>query len=202
MTTGPATALLLIRHGQSTWNAEGRWQGQADPPLSDFGRWQATTAATALGQLDVIVSSPQRRALETAVIIGDGLGVGPVHVVEDLRERLAGPWSGLTGPEIEASWPGWIGDGRRPEGYEPDAPLAARTRAALDAVAGEFPGATVLVVCHGGVIRTLEATLGIADGRIPNLAGRVLHHDGRCMRPGERLELVPHGPVDQADRRV
>jgi probable phosphoglycerate mutase len=202
MTTGPATTLLLIRHGQSTWNAEGRWQGQADPPLSDLGRWQAASAAIALGQLDVIVSSPQRRALETAVILGDALGVGPVHVVEDLRERSAGPWSGLTRAEIEASWPGWIADGRRPEGYEPDGPLAERTREALDAVAQEFGGATVLVVCHGGVIRTLETTLGIAEGRVPNLAGRVLHHDGRCVRPGERLELVAHEPVDQGDPRV
>jgi broad specificity phosphatase PhoE len=202
VTTGAATTLLLIRHGQSTWNAEGRWQGQADPPLSDLGRWQAVEAAAKLGQLDVVVSSSQQRALETAAIVGGAIGVGPIHVVDDLRERSAGEWSGLTHDEIELRWPGWIADGRRPEGYELDDPLATRALAALDEVVATFTGAVVLVVSHGGVIRALEATFGIAEGRIPNLAGRVLHHAAGRYRPAERLELVVHGPVDEMDPRV
>lgn len=201
MTTG-ATELLLVRHGQSTWNAEGRWQGQADPPLSDLGRWQASEAAAKLGQVDAVVSSPQQRALTTAVILGDALGVGPVHVVEDLRERSAGPWSGLTRPDIEATWPGWIEDGRRPDGYEADDAVVRRSLPALAAVAAEFAGATVLVVSHGGVIRVLEAHLGVAEGRIPNLAGRVVHHGTGGFALGERLELVAHEPVDEGDPRV
>jgi broad specificity phosphatase PhoE len=196
------TTLLLIRHGQSTWNAEGRWQGQADPPLSDLGRWQAAEASAKLGELDVIVSSPQQRALETAAILSGALGVGPVHVVDDLRERSAGPWSGLTRAEIEHTWPGWVDAGNRPDGYELDGPLVARVRAVLDEVVAAFSGATALVVCHGGVIRALEADLGIAEGRIPNLAGRVLHHGPGGLRAGERLELAPHGPVDESDPRV
>lgn len=198
----PPSTLLLVRHGQSTWNAEGRWQGQADPPLSELGRWQASEAAAKLGQLDAIVSSPQQRASQTALILSESLGVGPVHLVEDLRERHAGPWSGLTRADIEQRWPGWVDDGRRPEGYEADPPLVARARAALDEVLTTFAGATVLVVCHGGVIRALEADLGIAEGRIPNLAGRVLHHDGAGLRAGDRLELAPHEPVDEGDPRV
>ena len=201
--TGPTpTTLLLVRHGQSTWNAEGRWQGQADPPLSDRGRWQAAEASAKLGQVDAVVSSPQRRALETAAILAGALGVGPVQLVDDLRERSAGPWSGLTRPEIEAEWPGWVADGRRPDGYEPDEPLVARALAALTEVAAAFAGGTVLVVCHGGVIRAVEAELGIAEGRIPNLAGRVLYYGPGGFRPGERLELAPHEGVDQGDPRV
>lgn len=202
MPSGVATTLLLIRHGQSTWNAEGRWQGQADPPLSDLGRWQAAEAAAKLGQLDVVVSSPQQRAVETAAILAGALGVGPVHLVDDLRERSAGPWSGLTRGEIELTWPGWVEDGRRPEGYEPDGPLAERALRALREVVATFAGAVVLVVCHGGVIRTLEAAMGIAEGRIPNLAGRVLHHRDGGFHPDERLELAPHEPVDEMDPRV
>lgn len=196
------TVLLLIRHGQSTWNAEGRWQGQADPPLSRLGRWQAAEASAKLGPPDAIVSSPQQRALETAAILSEALGVGPVHVLDDLRERHAGSWSGLTRHEIEASWPGWISDGRRPDDYELDEPLLARVMPALDEVVRTFRGATVLVVCHGGVIRTIESALGVDAERIPNLAGRVLHHDGQAFRPGDRLELAPHGPVDESDPRV
>lgn len=196
------TDLLLIRHGQSTWNAEGRWQGQADPPLSALGRWQAGEASAKLGQPDAIVSSPQRRALETAAILAEALGVGPVHVVDDLRERHAGCWSGLTRVEIEASWPGWIEDGRRPEDYELDPPLTARAMAALDQIVGTFAGGTVLVVCHGGVIRAVEASLGLTQGRVPNLGGRVLRHDGRGWQAGDRLELAPHEPVEPGDPRV
>jgi probable phosphoglycerate mutase len=210
MRTGDATTLLVVRHGQSTWNAERRWQGQADPPLSELGRWQAGEAVDKLGRVDVIVSSPQRRALETAEILSDAVGVGPVLVVEDLRERHAGPWSGLTRLEIEATWPGWVDAGRRPEGYELDEPLAARTVPALEALARAFAGATVLVISHGGVIRTVEAVLGVAGGRVPNLAGRVVYQGrpgargrgGGGLRPGERLELAPHPIVDDQDPRV
>jgi broad specificity phosphatase PhoE len=202
VTDGAITTLLLVRHGQSTWNAEGRWQGQADPPLSDLGRWQAAEASAKLGQVDAVVSSPQQRALETAAILGGALGVGPVQLVEDLRERSAGPWSGLTRQDIDATWPGWVDDGRRPEGYELDPPLVERALAALEQVAVVFSGGTVLVVCHGGVIRSIEAALGVAEGRIPNLAGRVLLHGPSGFTVNERLELAPHGPVDEGDPRV
>ena len=88
--------MLVVRHGQSTWNEQKRWQGQADPPLSEFGREQAGAAAKSIGNVDVIVSSPQMRASETASIISSIIGVGPVQLLEDLRERSAGIWSGLT----------------------------------------------------------------------------------------------------------
>ena len=191
MRAGDPTRLLLIRHGQSTWNLEHRWQGQADPPLSEHGRAQAALAAAAVGSIDAIVSSPQIRALETATTIAEHIGVGPVQTLDDLRERNAGLWSGRTTQEIESEWPGWIDDGRRPEGWEPDHALLPRVLGAVDAIVAEFTGATLLVVSHGGVIVTLEDHLAVLDGRIPNLHGRVIAVDATGLSAGERLELVP-----------
>jgi glucosyl-3-phosphoglycerate phosphatase len=82
--------LLVIRHGRSEWNAIGRWQGHADPPLSELGRRQAILAAASIGAVDAIVSSDLLRAAETAAIIAQKLGVGPVVVDERLGERDAG----------------------------------------------------------------------------------------------------------------
>lgn len=185
------TSLLLVRHGQSTWNLEHRWQGQADPPLSDHGRHQAQVAASAVGAVDAIVSSPQIRAVETATIISTQIGVGPVQTVDGLRERNAGQWSGLTTREIEEQWPGWIDSPRRPEGWEDDPSVLGRVVEALDEVVDTFGGGSVLVVCHGGVILAVEDHLTVRDGRIPNLHGRVVNHAGAGLVAGERLELIP-----------
>ena len=68
--------ILLVRHGQSEWNAEGRWQGQADIDLSDLGRRQARAAAKNLGSFSVIASSTLSRAAETAYILSNELGIG------------------------------------------------------------------------------------------------------------------------------
>ncbi|MFV0257656.1 MAG: histidine phosphatase family protein [Acidimicrobiales bacterium] len=185
------TRLLLVRHGQSTWNAQGRWQGQADPPLSAHGRRQAAAAAARIGAVEAIAASPQVRALETATTIADAIGVGPVIVVDDLRERHAGAWSGLTTEEIEASRPGWIDSGRRPDDWEPDETVLRRAVGALGELAAELPGATVLVVSHGGVIGALENHLDVRRGRTPNLHGRVFDTDGASLIAGERVELIP-----------
>ena len=84
------THMLLVRHGQSEWNATGRWQGGADPDLTELGRRQAFHAAARIGTVDVIVASPLIRALETAQIISAQIGIGPV-VVES--ERRLARWS-------------------------------------------------------------------------------------------------------------
>lgn len=190
--TTPTTELLVIRHGQSTWNEQKRWQGQADPPLSDYGREQAFAAAQSVGQVDAIISSPQIRAAETAGIIGEHIGVGPIQLLDGLQERSAGEWSGLTRDEIDTRWPGWVESDRRPEGWEADEVFVPRIMGAIERVAAEFAGASTLVVCHGGVIIGLERELQVSDGRIPNLHGRVVRRVGDgALFGADRLELIP-----------
>ena len=150
------TQLLLIRHGQSEWNALGRWQGRADPPLTDVGRLQAGEATRHLANFDAIVSSPLCRAYETAAILADGLAISPVLTDTDLMEREAGPWQGRTRAEIEDGWPGFLKDGRRPHGYEAGPTLVGRVRVALDRIAARVDDSTVLVVTHAGVIYALR----------------------------------------------
>lgn len=182
----------MIRHGQSTWNAQKRWQGQANPPLSDFGRHQAQIAARNLGTVDLVVSSPQLRALETATILAQATGVGPVITHEGLRERAVGEWSGLTSTEIHENYPGWLDGGRRPPGWEPDQVLEDRILEAIEAITTTYEADTILVVAHGGVVLAVEDHLQVRDGRIPNLHGRtVIRHSQGQLSAGERLELVP-----------
>lgn len=201
------TRVLLVRHGQSEWNADGRWQGQADPPLTDLGRHQALHASRSLGTVDAIVASDLQRAAETAAIISAELGVGPVVLDSDLRERHAGEWQGLTRAEIERDWPGYLGppppiegrgvrravheDGprRRPPGWEPDDALVERAVAALVRIHGLVPDGEAVAITHGGLVYALEGMLGQPFVRLPNLGGRW-------------VDVGPDGPVRLGDRVV
>jgi len=177
--------LLLVRHGQSVWNAEGRWQGQADPPLSALGEEQAREAAPRLGALGFsrILASDLRRAGRTAGILAAALGL-PVEVDSDLREIDVGDWTGMTRAEIEARWPGELAawsEGRSEStvGGESRAHLTARARSTLLRVAAECaPGDRVLLVSHGALIRNLDRALGLPPQGIPNLTGRWYESDG------------------------
>lgn len=186
------TQMLLVRHGQSEWNALGRWQGRADPALTELGCRQAAHAATRVGTVDAIVTSPLQRALATAHILSEALGVGPVIVEPELAERDAGEWEGLTRAEIEEAWPGYLAAERRPPGYEPHDVLVLRARRALDRVEVELRGADVLVVTHGGLIGAVERDAGLPWERMPNLGGRWVTHHGDRLEVGERLVLVDH----------
>ncbi|MCP3855252.1 MAG: histidine phosphatase family protein [Actinomycetia bacterium] len=193
----------MVRHGQSEWNAQGRWQGQADPPLTNHGRLQAMRAAEKLGMFDALASSPQQRALETATILAEAIGVGPVLIDDDLRERNAGEWSGLTREEIDEQWPGYLDKGRLPPSFEADEPLLDRVTGALLRVGGRARGGEVLVVCHGGVIGVIHHHHGERHRRIPNLGAHWVdaHHDR--LELGEEVELIePEPSVDRDDRRV
>lgn len=186
-----ATRILLLRHGQSEWNAQGRWQGQADPPLSELGLRQAHAAAAALGAVDAIASSDLDRALTTALLLSEQLGVGPVVVEPDLRERNAGEWSGLTRDEIEIAYPGFLAERRRPPSWEDDEPLLARVLAAIGRIAELAPGGEILAVTHGGVVYTMESHLGLDHGGyLANVGGRWIDVDGDRITPGERITLV------------
>lgn len=189
------TRLLLVRHGESEWNAIGRWQGWADPPLSSLGRLQAKVAAGAVGAVDAVVASDLQRASQTAEIVAAELGVGPVVVDAALRERAAGPWEGCTRAEIEERWPGWLASGERPDGYEADEHVLERVLPTLAAL--EAAGDPVLVVTHGGVIGALERHLGLPHNRTPNLGGRTVDVTGGRLVAGDPVLLV-----DEHDVRV
>ncbi len=184
------TRALLTRHGQSEWNALGRWQGQADPPLTDLGRRQAHEAARSLGAVDGIWASDLRRAAETAVVIADDMGVGPVVLDTDLRERDAGEWTGLTRAEIEQRYPGYLPDGRRPPRWESDEVLLDRAQRALQRIADAAPGGDVLVITHAGVVFAVERHLGLDHTRLANVEGRWVTVAREGLRLGDRLLLA------------
>ena len=200
--------LLLVRHGESTWNAQSRWQGQADPPLSPLGERQADEAAERLAEvasITAIWTSDLVRARRTAELIAAQLGIAAVREEPRLRERDVGSWSGLTREEIEDRWPGYLAARRSPADFEGDAPLLTRTMAGLLAAADGSNAGDVLVVTHGGVVRTVERSLGATPGRLPNLAGRwiMAPAPGR-LTLGERVVLVDPDdvplPGDQSEQ--
>jgi broad specificity phosphatase PhoE len=190
--------LLLLRHGQSTWNADGRWQGQADVPLSTLGEAQAREAAAKLsaGDFDRLISSHLQRARRTAEILGEALGLA-VEIDPELREIDVGEWQGLTRDEIRARAPGALADwsdGRSEStpGGELRADLTERARLALlRAAAASSPGDRVLLVSHGALIRNLDRLLGLVPQSIDNLSGRWYEVDAEgVLTPAEMVWLA------------
>ncbi len=202
----PGRRLLLVRHGQSTWNAEGRWQGWSDPPLSRLGEAQAAEAAATLvdgtlvdGALTAVQSSDLVRARSTAEVIAARLGLGPVATDPDLREYHVGDWEGLTRPAIQAGWPEQLAEWRAgtiiaTPGGETRVHFEWRVGAALGRLASTVTDADgpVVVATHGGVIRAAERLSGADRSEtIDNLAGRWFEvgADGE-LRAGERVNLL------------
>ena len=165
------TRLLVLRHGESEWNVAGRWQGRADVLLTERGRRQALLAAEQLESPDGIVASTLVRAAHTAEIIGDVLGVTSPALDDRLVETDVGPWEGLTRREIDARWPGYLDEMRMPKGFEATTDVVARAHRAFVDLAVRYPGATLLVVSHSGLIRTLRRHHGASDRRLHNLEG-------------------------------
>ncbi len=188
--SGVTTEVLVLRHGQSEWNALGRWQGQENPPLTDLGREQAVEAAQAVGTVDAVFASPLDRAARTAGIIAESIGVGPVVEIDGLMERHAGEWQGLTRPEIEQAWPGYLASGRRPPAWEDDQLVEARALGSLLAIVTARPGGSLLAVAHAGIIYALERALGAEFDKIGNLAGRRFLHRNDGFDLGERVHLL------------
>ena len=147
--------LVLIRHGQTQWNREGRWQGQADPPLNALGRRQARRAALALrgACLDHLYSSDLRRAVETAHIIGAELGLAAIPDAR-LREIDLGRWQGMLSADIQTQYPEefrcWHESplATRPPDGEDLHTLAARVLEAISEIALRHPGRRVGIVAH------------------------------------------------------
>ena len=187
--------LLLIRHGQSTWNADGRWQGRADPPLSEVGRRQAAEATAAIGAVHAVFSSTLERARHTAEIIAEGIGVGPVIAIHDLIERDAGEWQGMTRGEIDEQYPGFLDAGDRPPGWESDESLRERALRGLGSILEAIGDGEAIVVTHGGLIYEVERAFGATFERIANLGSRwVLGGAAHALVLGDRMDLL--GGVD------
>src|SRR5690242_8849001 len=149
------TTLLLVRHGETDWNADGRLQGQTDRPLSEYGRRQARQLAEELAddEIDAIYASDLSRARETAEIVGERLGL-PVALDSDLREKDWGTWEGLT--SVERDRVEFVGEST--EAHQ-ERMLRALRRIADSHAAGD----RILVVTHGGSMRRVQtAVLGWA----------------------------------------
>jgi uncharacterized phosphatase len=164
------TTILLVRHGETDWNAERRVQGHSDTPLNETGRAQAAALADALGakEIDAVYSSDLLRAYETAWVVAERRGL-EVTAIRDLRERNFGTWEGLTDEEIFDRFPqarhGSWGDAETKD------EMADRALDALERIALAHPGGHVLVVTHGGPVRALLAGCGIdGSGPIGNCA--------------------------------
>jgi len=183
------TRILLVRHGLSEWNAAGRWQGWADPPLAPLGEEQARSAAERVGAVDVVVASDLQRARRTAELLAPA--AVRVRIDAGLRERDVGAFTGLTRSEIEDRFPGALDvHPVVPPGGEQWAAVLGRARSALVRIAADAAGRVVLAVSHGGVIGALERHLDVAVGPVPNLAGRWLDVDGDRIAAGDRVLLV------------
>ena len=178
--------LLMLRHAQSTWNAEGRWQGHADPPLSAEGKQTAKAAAPQYSHISRIVSSPLLRATETAEIIAESSGSSHIATHPGLTERDLGEWTGLTRSEVEERWPGYLNEHKWPESAETTEAFIKRVLEAIHSIAEEHDE-DVLLVAHAGVIITLEQSLGVPWRRIGNLCGRAVEYDNGKLRLGEEL---------------
>jgi ribonuclease H / adenosylcobalamin/alpha-ribazole phosphatase len=159
---GQPTTTLLLRHGQTPLSAEKRFAGTGDIELTETGVRQAKLAGERLaaqGGVGVIVTSPLRRARQTAEEVAAATGA-PLVADEDFRETDFGAWEGLTFAEAQQRWPddvaAWLADpAAAPTGGESFATVDARVRDALERVLAGYPGQTVLVASHVTPIKTL-----------------------------------------------
>jgi broad specificity phosphatase PhoE len=176
------TTILLARHGETDWNAEGRVQGHTDRPLNEAGIAQAQALADELEgeRIDAVYASDLARALDTARAVAEprGLSVVPVH---DLRERSFGTWEGFLDEEILDRFPeahnGPWGDDETPE------ELDERVIGALTDIATRHPHGQVLVISHGGPLRAVLRRCGVPPERVANChVARLAVEDGTLRR--------------------
>jgi broad specificity phosphatase PhoE len=181
------TTIYLARHGESDWNAENRFQGHTDRPLTDLGRRQAELLAQQVAEipLGAVYTSPLRRCAETAEIVAEPLGLQPVRDAA-LCEVDVGSWAGLNRREVEERFPegfrSWIAGGSGWEDGESYEAMADRVLRAVRSIAESHGDGHVLVVSHGGPIRAVHAA-----------AAGMTVQDYRRLKPVEpnaRLSMV------------
>jgi probable phosphoglycerate mutase len=176
--------LFLARHGETDWNAAGRWQGHTDVPLNARGREQAHTLGQTLASKGVgyIASSDLARAFETARIVARQVAARLGDPLPELRERRFGVFEGLTRaecaerhPEAWADWTAGLSSEGPPAGTPPGAEtyeeLQARAVAGVHRAIVDAGSEPLLLVTHGGTLRVLlHAFAGSAIGTVPNCA--------------------------------
>ncbi|MEV0348947.1 histidine phosphatase family protein [Nonomuraea sp. NPDC050680] len=200
--------IVCLRHGQTLWNVEHRFQGHSDIPLDETGVAQAARAASLLASLrpTVIVSSDLQRANDTALALGRIVGL-EVSVDKDLRERGGGQWEGLTRDEIAARWPREYVDWEAPDG-EPVADVAGRVAVAMRRWADRLDDDGLLVVAsHGAALRLgicellgLPEELWPALGGLGNCSWSVLQEGRKGWRLLEHNAGTLPEPVNSDDR--
>ena len=190
--------VFVARHGETDWNAAGRWQGHTDVPLNERGRAKAKAMAALLreARLAGVVAIDLSRARETGSIVAGELGIPLAYDDRDLRERGFGVFEGLTRAECEAqhpeAWRAWLEHRRPPERGEALEVLTARVVAAVGRAAERVAreGEPALVVTHGGALRSVVASVtGELPPLVENGAVWVLAWEGR---------LVGASPLDPA----
>ncbi|TDD13255.1 histidine phosphatase family protein [Nonomuraea diastatica] len=200
--------IVCLRHGQTLWNVERRFQGHSDIPLDETGLAQAARAASLLAALrpTLIVSSDLQRANDTALALGRIVGLD-VAVDKDFRERGGGQWEGLTREEIAARWPDEYAAWEAPDG-EPVGDVATRVAAAMRKWAGRLDDDGLLVVAsHGAALRLgicellgLPEELWPALGGLGNCSWSVLQEGRKGWRLLEHNAGTLPEPVNSDDR--
>ncbi|MGW4355292.1 histidine phosphatase family protein [Nocardia sp. NPDC004582] len=198
--------LVLLRHGQTEWNATDRMQGQVDTELSEVGRRQAKDCAPDMATSDLIaiVSSDLKRAHDTALAVAECAAM-PVVTDTRLRETNLGDWEGMDHREVDAQFPGarkaWRLDARfTPPGGESKLEVGARSLPVVQelfAAREDWPGRTIMLVAHGGLIAALTAALlELPEASWPALGGlantswvQLTSHGPGIDRPGWRLDV-------------
>lgn len=154
--------LILVRHGETDWNTQRRYQGWSDSPLNDVGVRQADLLSARLAgeQVGAVYTSDLQRAMQTAQAIAMQHAL-PAIADPRLREMSFGGWEGLTYEEIRARWPdemdAWLCDPLHiaPPGGETLVQVADRVRGALDDIVGKGADQAIVLVSHGGPLRVL-----------------------------------------------
>ncbi|GAB2927541.1 histidine phosphatase family protein [Nonomuraea fastidiosa] len=199
---------MCLRHGQTLWNVEQRFQGHSDIPLDETGMAQAERAASLLAALrpTMIVSSDLQRANDTAQALGRLVGLD-VAIDKDFRERGGGEWEGLTREEIAARWPEEYAAWEAPGG-EPVTEVATRVANAMRRWAARLDDDGLLVVAsHGAALRLgicellgLPEQLWPAIGGLGNCSWSVLQEGRRGWRLLEHNAGTLPEPVRSDDK--
>lgn len=161
------TAICLVRHGETDWNAAKRIQGRTDIPLNDTGKWQAEQTGLYLknAHWDVVISSPLSRAKETAHLILQHVHA-PLVIMDDFIERDYGDAEGMSFEERQKLFPN-----KQYPNMEPLSALQDRMLEGIEKVRATYPDQRVLIVAHGAAIHALLTSLAdkhIKDTRLEN----------------------------------